>query len=201
MSEMQYPQLPSPLAERPCGNCNVCCYALTIDEPALAKPQGVRCSHTQSDLSCGIYDKRPATCRAFWCGWRLFRWVRANLRPDESGVLIRAQFWSPPGENPRPGVVFSLLTPQSLEAEGLLESMAAAIAGGLVVHVSIPGPAGYTASTGRIDEVLADAVIRRDKPGMMAILKEALKEGQSGPRRKIVLRHALKEEGDTPTLH
>jgi hypothetical protein len=199
MSETQLPRLPPPLAERSCGECNVCCYALTIDEPALAKPQGVRCQHTMSDLSCGIYGTRPATCQNFWCGWRLFRWVRA-MRPDQSGVLIRARYHvSVDGE--RPGVVFSLLTPQSLEAEGLLESIAAAVAGGLIVHLNIPGPPGYTSSTARIDEALADVVMRRDKPGMMAVLKDALKEGQDGPRRKIVLKHAPKEDGGAPTVH
>ncbi len=201
MSETQFPQLPPPLSDRPCGTCNVCCYALTIDEPALAKPQGVRCPNTAPDLSCAIYGTRPTTCRSFWCGWRLFRWVRGALRPDESGVLIRTQYRTSPGGEARAGVIFSLLTPASLEAEGLLESIAAAIAGGLTVHVHIPGPAGYTSSTARIDEALADVVMRRDKPGMMALLKEALKEGQDGPRRKIVLKHGPKDDGDESIVH
>src|ERR1051326_2798378 len=189
MSETEKPRLPPPLVERSCGECNVCCYALTIDEPALAKPQGIRCRHTLQALSCAIYGSRPDTCRRFWCGWRLFRWVRETLRPDQSGVLIRAQYQMSPGEGGRAGVIFSLLTAWALETEGLLESIAAAVAGGLIVHLHIPGPAGYTSSTARIDEALADVVMRRDKPGMMAILKEALKEGQAGPRRKIVLKH------------
>jgi len=201
MSETRFPRLPSPLAERSCGECNVCCYALTIDEPALAKPQGVRCQHTLSDLSCAIYGSRPDTCRNFWCGWRLFRWVRATLRPDQSGVLIRARYHVSATEGERAGVVFSLLTPRALEAEGLLESIAAAVSGGLIVHLHIPGPAGYTSSTARIDEALADVVMRRDKPGMMAVLEEALKEGQAGPRRKIVLNHAPKEDGEASTIH
>jgi len=201
MSETQFPQLPPPLSDRSCGTCNVCCYALTIDEPALAKPQGIRCPHTAADLSCTIYGTRPGTCRSFWCGWRLFRWVRRTLRPDESGVLIRTQYQISPGGDARAGVIFSLLTAGALEAEGLLESIAAAIAGGLIVHVHIPGPAGYTSSTARIDEALADVVMRRDKPGMMALLREALKEGQSGPRRKIVLKHAPNGGGEATTIH
>ena len=70
------------------------------------------------------------------------------------------------------------------------------------MHLHIPGPPGYTSSTARIDEVLADAVMRRDKAGMMATLKQALIEGKAGgARKKIVLKHAPKEEGGTTTIH
>jgi len=31
---------------RECGDCNVCCAALTIDDPALQKPPGFRCRNT-----------------------------------------------------------------------------------------------------------------------------------------------------------
>lgn len=31
---------------RECGECNVCCVALTIDDPALQKVQGYRCKNS-----------------------------------------------------------------------------------------------------------------------------------------------------------
>ena len=34
---------------RECGTCNVCCVALTINEPALQKAQGYRCRNAQPD--------------------------------------------------------------------------------------------------------------------------------------------------------
>ena len=40
-----------------CGACDVCCVALTIDDPALRKAQGYRCHHVVIlGNGCGIYD-------------------------------------------------------------------------------------------------------------------------------------------------
>src|SRR5271165_1629932 len=111
---------------RSCGSCDVCCVALTIDEPHLQKLQGHRCPNLQQDHLCRIYDTRPQTCRAFFCGWRRLKWVREPLRPDRSGVLVRLHGeLSTSGGTPRLGVMFTLLTDAALRAEGLAESVAA----------------------------------------------------------------------------
>ena len=83
---------PDLVAGRECGTCNVCCVALTIDDPALRKAQGYRCRNATRDNGCTIYEDRPGTCRAFFCGWRRLKWVREPLRPDRSGVLVRLHF-------------------------------------------------------------------------------------------------------------
>ncbi|HEY1876295.1 MAG TPA: hypothetical protein VGG66_02460 [Rhizomicrobium sp.] len=74
------------LDKRTCGPCTVCCVVLKIDTPELRKMARVPCKHlTQS--GCGIYAGRPAVCRKFLCGWRLFEELGEDWRPDLSGVL------------------------------------------------------------------------------------------------------------------
>src|SRR5262245_37176595 len=74
---------------RECGECNVCCKALLIDEPTLQKPPGVLCANWKPARGCGIYDTRPAACRGFFCGWRMMPELGDELRPDRSGILVR----------------------------------------------------------------------------------------------------------------
>ncbi len=85
------------------------------------------------------------------------------------------------------GVIITLLTNASLKAEGLAETVAAAVAAAIPVYLHVPGPPGYTASVARINDVLADAVLLRDKAGVLGILRRARAAGRSGAHRPIVL--------------
>lgn len=176
------------IAGRDCGSCNVCCVALTVDEPELQKVQGYRCKHAQPDNSCAIYSARPKTCRDFYCGWRLLKWVKDTLRPDRSGVLIRLHVAKPEHAAGRLGISVSLLNRAALRAEGLAETVAAAVAAGVPVYVHIPGPPGHTSGHARIDEVLAGPVAARDKQRVLDVLREAHKQGKAGPAVPIRLR-------------
>jgi len=175
---------------RECGTCDVCCVSLTIDEPALQKPQGYRCRNLVPDVGCGVYDSRPQTCRAFYCGWRRLGWVKEELRPDNSRVLVRVQIERPKdGEAPRLGVVFTLLDHRALKAEGLAETVAAAILAGVPTYLGVPGPPGYTAGVARINDVLEHAVMTRDKSAVLAILRKARASGKVGDHVPVVLKH------------
>ena len=171
------------LAGRECGSCNVCCVALTIDDPAMQKVQGYRCRNATLDNQCAIYAKRPHTCRSFECGWRLLKWVKPGLRPDQSGVLIRFQM-----VEDGMGVIVTLLNAAALKAEGLAESVAAAVGAGLPVFLHVPGPPGYTSAQARIDGALAMAVATRDKEGVLAILRHGRNQGRAGPTVPIKLK-------------
>ena len=176
------------VAGRTCGSCNVCCVALTIDDPALQKVQGYRCKNTLPDKGCAIYDARPDTCRSFFCGWRRLKWVREPLRPDTSGVLVRLHNEvSTATGTARLGVAFTLLNNAALKAEGLAESIAAAVAADLPVFLHIPGPPGYTDAQVRINEVLREAVYARDKAAVLRILRQVRAKGRSGDHEPIVL--------------
>jgi Fe-S-cluster containining protein len=174
---------------RVCGPCNVCCVALTINDKTLQKVQGYRCPNTLPDHGCAIYETRPDTCRTFFCGWRTLKWIRETLRPDTSGVLVRIQAEKPaaPGEPPQLGVVFTLLNSASLKAEGLAESVAAAVAANVPVYLHVPGPPGYTASQARINDVLINAVVTKDKAAVLRILRQARAQGRNGKHEPIVL--------------
>jgi hypothetical protein len=176
------------VADRTCGTCNVCCVVLTIDDPELQKPQGHRCRHANRDNSCGIYTTRPQTCRTFHCGWRYLKWIREPLRPDQSDVLVRLRGEISKVDGTRHlGVEFMLLSAAALKADGLAESVAAAIAANVPVFLAIPGRPGYTAAQVRINEVLYDAVCTSDKKAVLKILGELRAKGLNGDRRRIVL--------------
>ncbi len=171
------------IADRQCGSCNVCCVALTINDPALQKVQGYRCKNATADNQCAIYPDRPQTCRWFECGWRLLKWVKQGLRPDRSGVLIRLQV-SKTGDH---GVIVTLLDNRSLKAEGLAETVAAAVAAGLPVYLHVPGPPGHTSAQARIDGALVHAVATRDKAAVLGVLREGRRQARAGDFEPIRL--------------
>ena len=172
---------PQLIPGRDCGSCNVCCVSLTIDDPELQKLQGYRCRNALPDNSCAIYPNRPRTCRDFNCGWRLLKWVRQTLRPDLSGVLVRLHYELSAATNTRTlGVIFTFLNRRALKAEGLAESVAAAVAAGVPVYVGVPGPPGYTSGQARINEALLHAVQTRDKPAVLEVLRVACQQGRKG---------------------
>ncbi len=182
------PVFPELVAGRECGSCNVCCVALTIDDPALQKVQGYRCPNTLPDKGCAIYEARPHTCRTFYCGWRRLKWVRQTLRPDRSGVLVRLHNEvSTANGTRRMGVAVTLLDNAALKADGLAETVAAAVAAGVPTFLHVPGPPGYTAGMAKINDVLEDAVFARDKPAVLRILRQARARGRSGDHKPIVL--------------
>jgi hypothetical protein len=162
--------------------------ALTINDDALRKVQGYRCPNTLPDHGCAIYEQRPRTCSSFYCGWRLLKWVREPLRPDRSGVLVGLTLEGVDASGQkRHGVSFTLLTDAALKAEGLAETVAAAVSAGLSVSLCIPGPPGHTSSRARINDVLEHAVLTRDKPGLLRILRQARAQGRRGTHVPIVL--------------
>ncbi len=186
---------------RDCGDCNVCCVALTINDADLRKVQGYRCPNTRPDHGCAIYEARPRTCSSFFCGWRLLKWVREPLRPDRSGVLVGLTLDGVDAQGQkRHGVSFTLLTDAALKAEGLAETVAAAVTAGISVHLRIPGPPGHTSSHARVNEVLEHAVLTRDKPALLRILREARAKGRRGAHRPIVLEKVQPTGADTAML-
>jgi len=182
---------PDLVAGRECGSCNVCCVALTIDDPELQKLQGHRCRHSLPDNGCAIYAARPQTCRTFFCGWRRLKWIRETLRPDKAGVLVRLHVEVSAENGPQyAGVIFTLLTGAALDADGLAESIAAAVAADVPIYLDVPGPPGRTATQARINEALREAVIARDKAGVLQILRQLYTIAQSMPHKPVILRGA-----------
>lgn len=172
---------------RSCGTCDVCCVALTIDGPELRKVQGYRCQHLQPGQGCAIYATRPHTCRTFYCGWRRLKWVRESLRPDRSGVLVKLDGEIGPGGTERLGVSFTLLNRTALKADGLAETVAAAVAARVPVFLRIPGPPGYTSAQAKLNAHLESAVATKNQAQQLRILAQAHRQGRLGERRRVVL--------------
>lgn len=179
------------VASRSCGSCNICCVALTIDEPELRKAQGLRCKHTKSDNGCSIYEARPKTCRDFYCGWRQLAWIQESLRPDISGILIRPHKRLSPKPSSRVGIAITLLTNKSIDADGLAETVATAVKNLIPLFLHIPGPPGFTSAIAQINQALAGPVAARDKLAILKVLSEGKVQADRGPFRRIVLEAEL----------
>jgi hypothetical protein len=180
---------PPLVPDRECGDCNVCCVHPMIDDEGLQKPQGVRCHNALPDNRCAIYESRPSTCRGFFCGWRMLKWVKPGLRPDISGVLVTLSYHDatgallPPNEidgKAVTGVMFTLLRREGLNAEGLAESVAAAVGSGAPVLISVPGPPAHPSGIVRTDESLRPAVLNRDREGVLRLLRAAWRQAHDG---------------------
>jgi hypothetical protein len=177
--------------DRSCGSCNVCCIVPKIDEPALQKLPGCRCRNAQPDGSCSIYEARPKTCQDFFCGWRLLPSVDEALRPDRSGVFLRltGDTRLVTGQH-RFALMVTILHPDGLDAAGLVEAVAMAIAAGVDTYLIVPGPPGHTSCRGSLNDALGEAVGRNDvvaiREGLATHYAEL--EAMLGKTRPVVLK-------------
>jgi len=78
------------MPDRSCGGCTACCQVVPVRELGLKAHQG--CPHIRDILhaagpGCGIYSKRPRSCRLWNCGWLESDWAD-DLRPDRCGVVV-----------------------------------------------------------------------------------------------------------------
>lgn len=76
-----------------CGSCRACCITLFVADEGdgFTKPSHQACHHL-CNAGCGVYEKRPRTCRAFKCLWLSSqdgnRPMAPELRPDRCGVIL-----------------------------------------------------------------------------------------------------------------
>jgi len=70
------------VAGRECGTCTLCCKVAAVEE--LEKPNGVWCSHCKSGKRCTIYERRPSSCRSFYCQWMLEKGLGPEWKPERA---------------------------------------------------------------------------------------------------------------------
>jgi hypothetical protein len=82
------PDQPSPAAPpgRSCAGCTLCCKLLSV--AALDKPRLVWCVHCAPGSGCTIYDRRPAICRSFQCGWLRDPVLGDHWQPARSKMVV-----------------------------------------------------------------------------------------------------------------
>lgn len=76
----------SPMADRTCGDCTMCCKVMGIDE--LKKPPSLWCPNCEIAKGCKIYDDRPDSCRRFRCLWLDDNRLPESMRPDKTKVVL-----------------------------------------------------------------------------------------------------------------
>jgi hypothetical protein len=71
---------------RNCSGCTMCCKLLDI--PEINKPRLQWCADCAPGIGCQIYDKRPATCRSFYCGYLTNPVLSEDWKPSRSKLLV-----------------------------------------------------------------------------------------------------------------
>jgi hypothetical protein len=71
---------------RSCGTCTLCCKLMKV--PELDKPQGSWCTHCAPRKGCTIYEKRPKSCRDFFCGYLTSPGVGEAWKPLQSRMIL-----------------------------------------------------------------------------------------------------------------
>jgi len=74
-----------------------------------------------------------------------------------------------------------------VHAEGVAETVAAAVAADAPVFLHVPGPPGHTAAQARLNEALLPAVAARDKKALLEILRRGRAQARGGKFTPIVL--------------
>jgi hypothetical protein len=80
---------------------------------------------------------------------------------------------------PLPGTV--------VNADGIFETIVAAVDAGVPLYLEVPGQPGFTAVMVQINDRVARAVAARDKPAILAFLRDALIQAGRVPRSLVVL--------------
>jgi hypothetical protein len=159
---------------RECGDCTVCCEALSIDAATLRKPSGILCHHN-SGTGCTNYGTRPDVCRDWFCAWRMADMLDDSWRPDKSGVLVEIGADSAPDGFYPPVLRFTLLrTVEDVVWPPFVDLVTLAIARRQAVYLYLVGPPGHFAARTFLNvPALVAAVDALDRPGIEQGLRRA----------------------------
>ena len=148
---------------RDCGDCTVCCTALTIDKPEIQKKSGLTCKNCVSG-GCAIYDTRYPVCRGFYCAWRTVDIFDEDWRPDKSGVMPYVETDGiSDGFDLETGIGLMLVgNPNSIVRQKWFQDfVVTGIMNSIPLFLSLPGPRGYQAATALLNTgEMLDAIKR-----------------------------------------
>jgi hypothetical protein len=160
------------LADRPCGDCSVCCTVKPINTPELTKAPGIACRHCLASGGCGIYETRFPVCREYRCSWKILGWIPEQIRPDRSGVLIDITHSDAPGHELE-ATLLAFRDGADFERHPMPDIVASLIEQGVLVYLCRPGPPGMLHAKAAVNSILRDAIAKRDGPLFLALLKAA----------------------------
>ncbi len=159
------------IAGRECGGCTACCRVLPIDTPELRKAPGIACSHC-GPSGCTIYETRFPICRTYFCGWHSLAMLNDEWRPDKSGVIVSPRRDSLPRGFSGDGIEFLVFGGErAIRRKPFIAALASFIEGGVATYLAIAGPPGYFPAGVFLNEVLGQAVARKDGAAMLTALQ------------------------------
>jgi hypothetical protein len=186
---------------RECGACTACCVDLNIDAPELVKLADQACRHC-TGAGCGIYDRRPAVCRDFHCGWRRISWLGEEWRPDRIGVMVR---YLDPAEalphNPDVEIAIALdlrRADRQLVGPALAEVCTRLIGEDVPTFLTVPGAPGYAAGRVHLNEPMAPIIATRNAGLIVQALGIAFDSALQHTDRRVVFAHGPAGEGSGP---
>lgn len=145
------------IAERSCETCTACCAFPPIRDAKLQKPANTLCPHCAEGSGCTVYDVRPSVCRGFYCGWFFLPELGPEWHPAVSGVVIRSEHFED-------DTITLLILELSafLVSEAFAGMIGAWVEQGVGVEFERVGPPGHLPAKMRMNELLEDAVAKRD---------------------------------------
>lgn len=140
---------------RECGECNVCCIVLMIDDGHFKKPADKVCANLMDKGGCKIYSQRPTVCQDWYCAWRFMEQLDETWRPDRSGILVQSD------EN---GIIFQPIREPKvvLTTDRVIELIGGGVAQGIPMSISIPTRKGFRSYSLPLNDHLQEAVQSRN---------------------------------------
>jgi len=151
---------------RICGGCTACCTVLPIGTPELRKRPGVACAQCGAE-GCRIYETRFPICRTYFCGWHTLAMLGEDWRPDRSGIIVSPRKEGLPPGYAGDGIEFLVFGGEkALRRKPFVPALAAFIESRVATYLAITGPPGFFPAGAFLNDVLGDAVARRDHERM-----------------------------------
>ena len=140
------------LPGRECGTCTACCKFMPIADEELTKPTNVLCPHCAEGAGCKVYDRRPATCAEWTCGWKVMRQIPDDWRPNESGLVFRVE------EILDDEITVTVLDPEPrLGTVDFAELMISWHQAGIALHLETVGPPGFYPARREVNSLVEEA--------------------------------------------
>ena len=160
---------------RDCGDCTVCCTALTINKPEIQKKSGLTCKHCTA-TGCGIYETRYPICRGYFCAWRNVDIFDDSWRPDRSGVMPYVETEGIADDfDISTGIGLMLVgNPNRIVRQKWFQDfVVTGVMNSVPLFLSLPGPVGHQAATTSLNtQQMLDAIKRGTvKDALEAALK------------------------------
>ena len=183
---------------RSCGECTVCCTVPAIDNAEIQKAAGATCRHC--DRGCAIYDRRPAVCGDYFCGWRQLEIFSDDWRPDKSGVFAELETDVPDYLQSSVGISLTLIANplKTIRQSWFADFVVTGLQGGVPLFLALPGPPGFKGAKVSLNTPEMVRAASGPRSGIRAHLESALKVLNRYAFKPHVMRNGGNDVGRPP---